>query len=80
MLHVALIWLAASEGRVEVAARLLGWRDARQRARSEGESGATIQRALLRLSEERLALPLGDPSLIQRAVDRLVRTLTLPTI
>ncbi|MEQ1686767.1 MAG: winged helix-turn-helix domain-containing protein [Burkholderiaceae bacterium] len=58
MLHVALVWLAASEGRVDAAARLLGWRDARQRARTEGESGATIQRALQRLGE-RLDQQLG---------------------
>ena len=41
---------------------------------------SVTQRALERLSEERLALPLEDPSLIQRAVDRLVRTLALPTV
>ena len=62
MLHVALAWLAANEGRVEVAARLLGWQQARQRARSEVVSGATIQRAVQRLGE-RLEQGLDGPAL-----------------
>jgi hypothetical protein len=60
MAHVSLAWLAAREGRAEVAARLLGWHDAAQRADGRSGWGLFIARSLRALAEhleQQLAAP-----------------------
>ena len=46
MAHVALGWLAAHEGRHEVAGRLLGWHEASQRTQGRAGAGGYNARAL----------------------------------
>lgn len=64
MAHVALVWLAATEGRETTAARLLGWQAASQRRRAQGDAGGTISRSL-QVLRERLSARLGEPALVQ---------------
>jgi hypothetical protein len=51
MAQVALAWLAAGDGRVADAARLLGWHEAEQRKQRGLASGPTITRVLQALSQ-----------------------------